>query len=134
MSKVFVDTSAAYALLVDSDSNHSRAAAAFGKLAERLAPLLTTSYVLVETYALLCRRAGLEAGEAFRSDVQPLLETVWVGGSLHERGLDLLFERGARDLSLVDAVSFLVMRDHDVAEAFAYDRHFEQEGFTPFDG
>jgi len=33
-------------------------------------------------------------------------------------------------LSLVDAVSFITMRQRNVAEAFAFDPHFEQEGFS----
>jgi predicted nucleic acid-binding protein len=33
-------------------------------------------------------------------------------------------------LSLVDAVSFLLMREEGIDEAFAYDRHFEREGFA----
>jgi predicted nucleic acid-binding protein len=30
----------------------------------------------------------------------------------------------------VDAVSFLVMRERDIDLAFAFDPHFEEEGFT----
>lgn len=130
MSHVFVDTSAVYALLVASDTNHPDAARAFRRLEERVATLVTTSYVLVETYALLGRRVGLDAVIAFRHDVQPVFEVVWVDKALHERGLDLLEERAVEDLSLVDAVSFVTSRDRDIDEAFAYDRHFEREGFA----
>ena len=50
---------------------------------------------------------------------------------LHERALDLLLDRGDASLSLVDAVSFLVGREAGVDRAFAFDRHFEREGFAP---
>jgi len=33
-------------------------------------------------------------------------------------------------LSLVDAVSFVTMRRQKSGEAFAFDPHFEQEGFV----
>lgn len=84
----------------------------------------------MESYALLLHRIGLDAVRAFREDFAPLLEVVWVDAELHEGGMDLLLERGARRVSLVDAVSFLVIRSQHVDEAFAYDRHFEPEGFT----
>ncbi|MDW7711325.1 MAG: PIN domain-containing protein [Deferrisomatales bacterium] len=129
MSRVFVDTSAIVALLVSSDEAHERAVAAFAGLRRRLASLVTTSYVLVETYALLGRRLGPAAVASFRTDFAPLLEVVWIGEELHDRGLDLLLEKSARTLSLVDAVSFIVLRDLNLREVFAYDAHFASEGY-----
>ncbi len=125
-----MDTSAAYALLVASDANHQRARSVFEQLQARGAPLVTTSYVLVETYALLHSRVGLAAVTAFRNDVQPLMEVSWVDEGLHERGLGRLLARGQGGLSLVDAVSFELIRDEGLEEAFVYDRHFEGEGFA----
>lgn len=130
MTRVFVDTSAVLALLNPSDESHEPSRRVFEKLQALEAPLLTTSFVLVEVYALLGRRMGLAAIEAFRRDFAPLLEIVWVDAEIHEAGLDLLLERRVRDLSLVDAVSFLVMRRRRLDEAFAFDRHFRDEGFT----
>lgn len=130
MSRVFVDTSAVLAFLSPADESHEPARRAFARLQAREAPLVTTSFVLVEIYALLGRRMGLEAIEAFRKDFAPLLEIVWIDADLHEGGLDLLLERRIRDVSLVDAVSFLVMRRRRLDEAFAFDRHFREEGFT----
>jgi predicted nucleic acid-binding protein len=53
-----------------------------------------------------------------------------VDESLHNVGLDLLLERGKQPLSLVDAVSFVTMRHRSLDQAFAFDPHFEQEGFS----
>jgi predicted nucleic acid-binding protein len=117
------------ALLISSDTNHRRAALAFRNAERREVQLVTTSYVLLETYALLSSRVGLAAVKAFRNDLVPLLDVVWVDSELHESGLDLLLDRGTRRLSLVDAVSFLVIGSRGVDEVFAYDRHFEGEGF-----
>ena len=49
---------------------------------------------------------------------------------LHERALDKWLERGSSQVSLVDTVSFLVMREKGISDVFAFDRHFEAEGFT----
>jgi predicted nucleic acid-binding protein len=129
VTPVFVDTSALLALLHAQDENYPAAERAFANLQARRAALVSTSYVLVETYALLGRRLGMEAVRDFRADFSPLVEVVWVDEALHNAGLDLLLDRRKRRLSLVDAVSFVVMRLRNVEEAFAFDPHFEQEGF-----
>jgi uncharacterized protein len=130
MSQVFVDTSALYALLVRSDDRHGDARRAFARLMADEAVLVTSSYVLVETYALLGRRIGLDAVAAFRDDFAPLLDVAWVDPATHDAALDGLLDRGSRNLSLVDLVSFVVMRRRGINEAFAFDRHFEGEGFA----
>lgn len=130
MNAVFADTSGLLALLNSKDENHARARRAFTTLRARQASLVSTSFVLVETYALVGRRLGLDAVRTFRADFAPLLEVVWVDEELNNAGLDLWLERRKRLLSLVDAVSFVTMRQRGVAEAFAFDPHFEQEGFS----
>ena len=128
MSRVFVDTSAIFGLLVPTDSTHRRARRVFDLLQARDAPLVTTSYVLVETYALLTRRMGRDSVLRFREDFAPLLETTWIDERVHEAGLDLLLRRRWKGLSLVDAVSFVVMKEQRLDEVFAFDQHFEREG------
>lgn len=130
MNAVFADTSGLLALLNTTDDNHARSERAFGNLRARQALLVSTSYVLVETYALVGRRLGLDAVRSFRADFAPLIDVVWVDETLHNAGLDMLLDRRRRLLSLVDAVSFIVMRQRRLAEAFAIDPHFEQEGFS----
>lgn len=133
MSPVFVDTSAFIALLVSDDAHHARATRAFEALAASESRLLTSSYVLVETYALLFRRVGIRAVRAFRDGFTPLLETAWVGAELHERGVERhLRARGRSRPSLVDAVSFELMMERSIDRAFAFDPDFERAGFRLF--
>jgi len=129
LSRVFVDTSALLALLNRTDDSHVAAKKAFAKLTARQDSLVTTSYVLVETYALLARRFSLQAVHAFREDLAPLLDVVWVGSELHEQGVDTLLQRAKRTLSLVDVISFITARQQRVQAVFAYDRDFQEEGF-----
>jgi predicted nucleic acid-binding protein len=129
VSVVFVDTSAILALMVAGDRAHTDAVAAFKKLHERKAELVTTSYVLVETYALIDRRLGRNAVKAFRERFAPILRIIWVDAGLHDRGLDRL-EKSSTGLSLVDIVSFEAIREHRIPEAFAFDRHFDQEALV----
>lgn len=127
---VFVDTSALYALIVDGDDFHERAVELFEGLKAEDARLITTSYVLVETYALLHRRIGIEAVRDVRAGLVPLLDVVWVDEELHERALDRLVDRSAGGASPVDAVSFVAMRTRAIDHAFSFDRHFGDEGFA----
>ena len=129
MSAVFVDTSALYALLSATDPEHARAAKTFAGLAQERVPLATSSYVLVEVYALLSRRLGLKAVKAFRHDFAPVLRTSWVDAEVHEQALDLLEQEARRKLSLVDATSFVLMRRLGIDRAFAFDEDFKRAGF-----
>lgn len=115
--------------MVASDAFHGRAHAAFESLRKEDARLVTTSYVLVESYALLGRRIGADAVRRFREDVAPLMDVIWVDRALHEDALDGLVARGATDVSLVDAASFAAMRAAGVDRALTFDAHFADEGF-----
>jgi len=57
-----------------------------------------------------------------------LLDVAWVDRDLHERGLDLMLLMPL-GVSLVDAVSFVFIREQRVDEVFVFDSHFEKEGF-----
>ena len=129
MTTVFVDTSALYALLVATDRWHESAARIMRSLRTRDAELVTSSHVLVESYALIGHRIGVGAVEALRESIEPLLDIAWVDRELHERALDAVIAGGGRP-GLVDATSFLVMRDRGIESAFTFDRDFETAGFA----
>ena len=58
---IFADTSGLFALLVKNDYMYLRAREIFNYLAKQNAQLVTSSFVLAETTALLQRRVGMEA-------------------------------------------------------------------------
>jgi len=126
---VFVDTSAMYAVFDRDDVNHRRARDAWERLLQGSENLLTSSYVLIETGALLQHRLGLQAVRAFYDDVVPLLTVEWVGEPVHRAAVSSLLTASRRSLSLVDCVSFQLMREASVQSAFCFDRHFREQGF-----
>lgn len=126
----FVDTSALVALLDASEGKHAACAREWKRLLDDDAVLVTSSYVLVETCALAQRRLGVEAVRSLKSDFEPLIEIVWVDEQVHDAGMTALLTAGRRDLSLVDCISFEVMRRRDIQNAFALDRDFAKQGFT----
>jgi uncharacterized protein len=125
-----VDTSALLAVLHDGDESHARAARTFRALVESKQDLVTTSYVLVETMALLQHRFGLAVVRSFQEDVVPILGIVWVDAELHAEATAALLTAGRRELSLVDCVSFACMRQRGLTRAFHLDRHFREQGFA----
>ncbi len=125
---VFVDTSALLAVLDADDAGHARAARVWAQLLEDDEPLVTTNYVLVEVYALVQRRLGLEAVRLLATDFAPLLEVQWVDETTHAAALGALLAAGQRGLSLVDCTSFEVMRRSGVRRAFAIDADFGRQG------
>ena len=126
---VFADTSALFALLVRDDLMHIRAKENFAYFARYGVQLLTSSFILVETVALLQRRIGLAPVHDFNAKILPLLEVVWIDAEWHGRAMQRLLAQDKRGLSLVDCVSFEIMEAREIKEAFTFDRHFEENGF-----
>ncbi|MCD5390340.1 VapC toxin family PIN domain ribonuclease, partial [candidate division NPL-UPA2 bacterium] len=62
---VFVDTSAFYALSDRSDEMYSQAREAYQNLLDKEVLLVTSSYIIVETLALMQRRLGLPVVRKF---------------------------------------------------------------------
>ena len=126
--KVYCDTSGLYALL-DADSHeHLQAVAIWGRLRSERDELVCANYVLVECLALIQRRLGLPAVQDFQAAVVPLLEIEWMDAAAHERIVQSLLTAHNRQLSLVDCASFDVMRRRGIKAAFAFDRHFGEQG------
>ena len=93
------------------------------------AKLFTTNYVSVESCALAQRWLGMEAARTLVNDVLPVIKVVWITENPHQLAVSALTAAGRRQLSLVDGVSFVVMRAAGQRKAFAFDRHFQEEGF-----
>lgn len=126
---VFADTSARFALLVRDDFMHVRAKLNFAHFAAHQVRLLTSSFVLVETVALLQRRIGLNAVRDFNGRLMPLLEVIWVDAEWQSKAMQRLLTQNQKGLSLVVCLSFEIMEAREITEAFAFDRHFGKNGF-----
>jgi len=127
---IFADTSGLFALLVKNDLMHVRAKLNFVYFARHRVQLLTSSFVLVETAALLQRRVGLEAFHDFQSKIMPLLDMIWVSSDRYTRAIQRFFALNNRKISLVDCLSFEIMESREITHAFTFDKHFPENGFT----
>ena len=128
---VLVDTSAFYALQSTGDTReHALAAAAAERFESDRALLVTTDYVLDETYTLLRSALGHRAAARFGREIRRGgIEIVQVDPDTQEEAWRI-FERYAdKDFSFTDCTSFTVMKRGKIRLAFTLDRHFWQFGF-----
>jgi predicted nucleic acid-binding protein len=129
---VFVDTSALFALLDAEDAGHAVAFPAWSSGIDDCAGFVTTNYVLVETISLVQRRLGIDAVRILIDEMLPMIDTLWVTDTDHTAALNALLAAGRRHLSLVDCVSFTVMRRLGIREYLGLDPHFTEQGFKPY--
>lgn len=129
MSSIFIDTSAFLAVLDADDEFHPKAKKAWGEILASDSALVTSNYILVETFALVQNRLGLPAIRVFQEDIVPLLSIRWVDATIHSAAASALLAANRKKLSLVDCVSFEVMRHTAIKRAFTFDRHFKEQGF-----
>ena len=125
--KVFVDTSALYALLDEDDANHAQAARAFTDLQGQ--ELTAHAYILVETLALVSKRLGWEAVVRLLDGLIGVVAIVPVDGNIQDDALVAYRNGDSGRISFVDRTSFAFMRANRIADAFAFDAHFETAGF-----
>jgi len=126
---VYVDTSAFLAVLNADDRFHATARRRWQQLIEAGRSLICNNYVLVETMAVIQNRLGMDAVIAFQNDVRPILTILWVDEDLHQRAVSALLAARRRRLSLVDCASFESMIQAGMRQVFAFDTHFEEQGF-----
>jgi len=130
--RVLVDTSSLLALSRSGDQYHQSAVRLARRHLGSGGRFVGTTLILSELYShLLYLRGARDAREVVtRLLNDPVHEWLGVPEDLVREALAGWLSRFAdQDFSLVDAVSFEVMRREKVSHAFAFDRHFEVAGF-----
>lgn len=128
MERIYVDTSALFALLDRDDGHHRQVRRCLEELAKRKPRLVTTSYVVVETSALVRRRLGQRVLRTMGDVVTRSMDILWVDEELHRRAWKQTVDAGRKGPGLVDWVGFIAMSDTGIATALAVDRHFRDRG------
>jgi predicted nucleic acid-binding protein len=125
---VVVDTSALFALLDRRDAHHEAAAAFWADPDDD--DLVTHSYVVVESVALVRSRLGPAAAIALVDDLLPGIRVEMVDRPLHEASL-ADFRAIGGGTSLVDRVTLAFAARHGIRRAFAFDADLTAAGLAP---
>ncbi len=132
--ELFVDTSGWAAFIERKDPAHAVFDRVIVNARKRKRGLVTTNYVISELVALLTTRAHTPRPRLIQSiellKKNPFLRIIHVDQATDAVAWDLLRTRLDKEWSLVDATSFVVMRQLAVTEALTTDHHFDQAGFA----
>lgn len=127
---MFVDTSVFLAVLNEDDPNYDSAAEHLATLVESGEELFCTNYILVEAYALIQNRLGMDAVRDFQRKILPSIKIIWLGEEDHHRVVNKFVSENRKAVSFVDQSSFHAMRQQGIMTVFTYDKHFREQGFT----
>ncbi|TSC78193.1 MAG: putative nucleic acid-binding protein, contains PIN domain [Parcubacteria group bacterium Gr01-1014_29] len=125
---IFLDTSLFYALADKKDTHHTRAKRMFKDLLEKREEWCTHNYIIVETSALIHRRLGFDPAKRFLQE-SLLFPLVWIDESMHSEAAEYFSRRTRQNISFVDCMSFLLMKQRGITTALAFDADFSKEGF-----
>jgi predicted nucleic acid-binding protein len=130
---VFVDTAGFLALWDAGDAHHRRAVELQAELGRRNRRFLSTEYVADETVTLLLVRHSHAAAADFLETIErsEALRLEWIDPARFHSASVWFRKHADKDWSFTDCVSFVVMRELRVRDAFTTDHHFSQAGFTP---
>ena len=132
---IFVDTGAWIAIYKRNDRHHRAAIAIYNNLRDGETQLLTTDYVIDEAVTRLRYDANHSVAVAFlefigNAEMAGGLTIVAIDKDLFEKAKALFRQYDAARLSFTDCTSFVVCRENDILEAFAFDQHFSMMGIN----
>lgn len=131
MSRHFVDTSAYFALTDKRDANHEAAAHFIHQLFRERSELLTSNYIVAETHTLLLIRIGYATALQVLEELYKSQTRIYRVRETDERkALEIIRTHTKKEFSPVDAISFVTMERFHLTQAFAFDHHFAQYGFS----
>jgi predicted nucleic acid-binding protein len=127
---IFVDTAAFLAIENRRDSHHEEALKYRRECLKRGEPLVTSDYVLDESYTIIRIRAGhgiaVRFGEALRAS--RLLRIEHVTPETVEAAWRLFRDFADHEFSFTDCTSLVLMERLGIEAAFTFDEHFRQYG------
>ena len=133
--RTFVDTSAWVAIVDDSDKYHPKARSYYLQLLKGKTSLLTSNYVLAETYTWLRYHISHRYAVRFHEMVTSAeklrtLEILWVDRAVADAAWETFEKYSDQVFSFTDCASFVLARHAKVNEVFAFDEDFAVMGLV----
>jgi predicted nucleic acid-binding protein len=129
---IFVDTSAWIAIINPRDKYHVAAKEFYSEALTRKRRLLISNLIVSETHTNLLWKLGHHKAISFLNIIEQAssVQCVWSTRELESQARDILRRYDDQDFSYTDAVSFALMQQRELLEAFAFDHHFSVVGFV----
>ncbi len=127
--QILVDTAYVLALVNERDQYHDRAQELADLFEGR--NLLITDAVLLEIGNALARGFKKQAIEIISYFIESEeVEIFRHSSQIFDKAFALYKKYNDKEWSLVDCISFIVMRERGIKQALTFDRHFDQAGFV----
>lgn len=129
---ILVDTSAWYALADDRERHHRDALGLFARATTgEFGRILTSDYILDETYTLLRMRLGIGPVLELRDLLtgSSSLQMVRVSERDFDQAVELMLAHADKRWSVTDCTTFILMRELEIGRAFTFDHNFSEAGF-----
>ncbi|HLF86471.1 MAG TPA: type II toxin-antitoxin system VapC family toxin [Nitrospiria bacterium] len=129
--RIFIDTSAFYALEDADDQHHEKAQSIKRRFQEERPMLFTTHHILAESVTLIGSRLLPHRAITFARHLllSRIIRIVRTDEEIEQAALNVYERFDDPRLSFTDCLSFTVMRALGITTAFGFDRHFERAGF-----
>jgi predicted nucleic acid-binding protein len=130
---VFMDSAGFLALWDAGDAHHAAAARLQAELISNRRRFVTSEYIVDETATLLLVRHSHAAAADFLDTIErsEAMRLEWIGPERFHAAVGLFRRHGDKEWSFTDCVSFTLMRELRIRDAFTTDHHFRQAGFAP---
>ena len=131
-TEVLFDTSGFFALMDTRDPAHVLAKQWVGSQCRRVRPV-TTEWIVGESCTLLVARKRPHLVGRFLDYVErsAALLVLNPDETLLTAAKELIRHQAEQGYSFVDCLSFCVMRERKISQAFTTDVHFRKAGFSP---
>lgn len=132
-NRVFVDTSAFTALVIQSEPFHERALELFQKCFRDGVEMVTTDYILDEVLTLLrcSKKLKIEMLLSFLVNAYSSgINVFGISEELFGEAIGLMMKYKDQYFSCTDCVSFAAMKEMQINDVLTLDKHFTIAGFN----
>lgn len=129
--QIFVDTSFFKGLIDEKDDFYKVAVKIFSQMAGQNTILVTSNYILDETFTLVRKRRGKDKVKELRDFLAKAVPPIKIARVTagDDAGAWDWFLRDWSDLSFTDCVSFALMKRLGLENVATFDQHFQKAGF-----
>lgn len=133
-TKLFVDTSWFKAYIDENDDFFPQASTQKDKLSEDKSKLITSNFVLDESFTLIRVKTDLDTALKFKNKLINMADilTIVRVTQVDEKNAWKWFPEKWSKLSFTDCTSFAVMERLGLKDVLTFDQHFSKAGFEIF--